>query len=39
MPVLRNVGDLYTVRSRKLQDCEAISAVNLIFFLYFVEVC
>ena len=32
MPVLRNVGDLYMVRSRKLQDCEEISAVNLIFF-------
>ena len=26
------MGNLYTVRSRKLQDCEAISAVNFIFF-------
>ena len=28
--MLGNVGDLYTVRSRKSQDCVDISAVNLI---------
>ena len=31
MPVRRNVGDLYIVMSRKLHDCENISAENLMF--------
>ena len=30
--MLKNVGDLYIVRSRKSTDCEEISAVNFIFW-------
>ena len=38
IPVLRNEGDLYIVRPRKLHVYEAIFGENLIFSFYFVVI-